>query len=87
MIRDQEVAPDYISASASAISAGNNMMMASPPFFDAALSALNEGLIMIRNECARSLDMLMFSKDSANDGTFQAWDMFRGHQAILFVAQ
>ena len=45
MVWEQKVQPDYAHAAAAAVTAGNDMVMATPGFFEGALEALARGLI------------------------------------------
>ncbi|WP_029067835.1 glycoside hydrolase family 3 N-terminal domain-containing protein [Jonesia quinghaiensis] len=46
MVWEQQVMPDYTHAAAAAVKAGNDMVMTTPQFFDGALTALNQGLLV-----------------------------------------
>jgi beta-glucosidase len=45
MVWDQQVQPDYAAAAAAAVKAGNDMIMATPAFFEGALEAVERGLL------------------------------------------
>ncbi len=45
MVWEQHVQPDYAHASAAAVQAGNDMVMATPKFFEGALDAVEQGLL------------------------------------------
>lgn len=45
MVWEQRVQPDYVAASAAAVRAGNDLIMATPGFFDGVLDAIGRGLL------------------------------------------
>lgn len=45
MVWEQQVQPDYANAAAAAVTAGNDMVMTTPGFFDGALDAIKLGLL------------------------------------------
>jgi len=45
MVWEQKVQPDYAHAAAAAVTAGNDMVMTTPGFFDGALEAIESGLL------------------------------------------
>lgn len=45
MVWEQQVQPDYMHAAAAAVTAGNDMIMTTPRFFEGALAALAQGLL------------------------------------------
>lgn len=45
MVREQHVQPDYAHAAAASVKAGNDLIMATPQFFDGCLAAIHQGLL------------------------------------------
>lgn len=45
MVWEQKIQPDHAHAAAAAVKAGNDMIMATPQFFDGALKAIEDGLL------------------------------------------
>ncbi|WP_061962431.1 glycoside hydrolase family 3 N-terminal domain-containing protein [Demequina flava] len=45
LVREQRLYPDYVTASAAAVNAGNDMIMTTPQFFEGAQEAVRQGLL------------------------------------------